>query len=581
MVFVRLKKYLRKYRSQYFYGFAALILTSLTGVAVPYLLKFPIDTLKSDGATRAFYMWIAMFLVACALNGVFRYYMRRILIGISRKIEYDFRNDYFSHLQKLTSSFYHRTRTGDIMARGTNDINAVRNVLGPGIMYSSYTIIYTTFAVIMMVQIDLKLTLLALAPFPVVAFGVQRLVKSMYRLSDKVQSIFSDVTTRAEENFSGIRVIKAYRQEKHQIERFSAINKDYLAQNIRLSKLRGAMFAGITFLAGLGFAIILYFGGRDVILNRFTLGGFVSFNTYLSTLIWPMISIGWVINIFQMASASLSRIERIMDEEPEIRNDDRTDFDIKEMDGSIEFDNVSFKYENSNQETLIDINLRIQPGMFVAVVGATGSGKSSLVNLLARLYDTQKGRILLGGHDIRRIPLSVLHANVGFVPQEDFLFSDTIASNIAFGDGIYDRSAMEQIAKSVHIANEIEHLEEGYDTLLGERGINLSGGQKQRVAIARAAFGHPKILILDDALSAVDTFTESRIMHSLKSQFAESTKIIVSHRVTTLTDADLIVVIDEGRIIESGIHSQLLSNDGKYADLYYKQLIQEELEQIE
>jgi len=582
MVLVELKPYLRRYRREYTWGILSLLLTIFSGVAVPWFLKYPIDILKRHGATPAFYRHIALFLAIALVSAVFRFFMRRILIGISRKIEYDLRNDLFGHLQRLSRSFYHRYRTGDIMARATNDINAVRNLLGPGIMYSLYTFFYTLFALTMMLKLDVRLTLLALLPFPVVAFGVNRVFRHLYRFSSRVQGIFSDLTARVEENFSGIRVIKAYGQEQHEINKFLALNRNYLRNNLRLASLRGGLFAGITLLAGLGLAIVLYFGGKDVMNGRLSLGEFVSFNTYLTTLIWPMIAIGWVLNLFQMGAASYDRLKHIFAEKPEICDSERTNFSITELRGDLEVERLSFRYSNDLDFALQDISFRVAEGMLVAVVGATGSGKSTLIHLLARLYDPQMGEIRIGGHDIRTVPLRVLRREVRLVPQEDFLFSETIRENIAFGeDGQISSEQIREIAEAVQIAAEVESFPRGYDTLLGERGINLSGGQKQRITIARAALGRPKILLMDDALSAVDTATEKAILTSLKRKFASTTRIIATHRITSLTDADLILVLDRGRLVEQGTHEALLHRGGIYADLYRKQLIEEELEQID
>ena len=582
MVLKKLKPYLLRYRREYFWGILALLLTIGFGVAVPWFLKYPIDILKEQGATRSFYLHILLFLGMAGITAVFRFFMRRILIGISRKIEYDLRNDFFAHLQKLSRSFYNRHRTGDIMARATNDINAVRNLLGPGIMYSLYTFFYTLFALVMMLKLDVKLTALALIPFPIVAIGVSRMFKRLYRFSSRVQGIFSDLTARAEENFSGIRVIKAYRQEDHEIDKFLRLNRNYMTNNLKLAMLRGGLFAGITLFAGLGLAVVLYFGGLDVIRGRLTLGEFVSFNTYLTTLIWPMIAIGWVINLFQMGSASYDRLERILSQVPEIRDTEATDFSITRLSGDVELRNVSFRYSEDSEDVLHNISFRIDEGMLVAVVGATGSGKSTLLQLLARLYDPTEGEIFLGGHEIRTIPLNVLRKSVRVVPQEDFLFSETIQENIAFGgEREFDQEEVRRIAEAMQLASEVEAFPQGYDTLLGERGINLSGGQKQRLAIARAVLSSPRILLMDDALSAVDPVTERAILQALREQFAGTTRIVVSHRITSLTDADLILVLDRGRLVELGRHEDLVALDGVYADLYRKQLIEEELERIE
>ena len=573
---------MRRYKRGYVWGILALLLTIFSSVAVPWFLKYPIDILKQHGATVSFYRHIGFFLAVALASAIFRFFMRRILIGISRKIEYDLRNDLFAHLQKLSRSFFHRYRTGDIMARATNDINAVRNLLGPGIMYSIYTFFYTLFALTMMLKLDVRLTLLALLPFPVVAFGVNRVFRHLYRFSSKVQGIFSDLTSRVEENFSGIRVVKAYRQEQHEIDKFLSLNRNYLRTNLRLASLRGGLFAGITLLAGFGLAIVLYFGGRDVIRGRLSLGEFVSFNTYLTTLIWPMIAIGWVINLFQMGAASYDRLKRIFAEEPEIRDTERTDFNLREIRGRIEVKHLCFRYTQNSDFSLEDISFTVEEGMLVAVVGATGAGKSTLIHLLARLYEPDAGEIYIGGHEIRTIPLRLLRREVRLVPQEHFLFSESIRENIAFGeDGRFEEEQIREIASTVHIASEIESFPKGYDTLLGERGINLSGGQKQRLTIARAALGHPRILLLDDALSAVDTATERAILTNLRRKFSGSTRIIVTHRITSLTDADLILVLDEGRLVEQGTHETLLRLGGVYANLYRKQLIEEELERLE
>lgn len=581
MVILKLKKYLRPYRREYIWGSIALLFTVISGVLVPWLLQYPIDILKTTGATRRFFMSIGLFLFAALVSGIFRYFMRKILIGISRKIEYDLRNDLFAHLQSLSLSFYHRFRTGDIMARATNDINAVRNLLGHGIMYALSTFFYTLFALTMMSRIDVKLTLLSLIPFPIVSFGVYRMMKYLYRISNRIQGIFSDITAKAQENFSGIRVVKAYNQERNQFRQFEKIAGNYLRQNIKLALLRGGTHAGITLITGLGLVLIIYFGGKDVMAERISLGEFVSFLAYLAQLTWPMIAIGWVINIFQMGSASLHRIYEYFDIQPEIRDTDETDNLIVDLDGTIELDHVYFKYNSEANFVLHDVSFSIGAGELVAIVGETGSGKSSLVNVITRLYQVQKGRIRIGGYPVEKIPLKLLREKIGAVPQEDFLFSETIAENIAFSDHYKEMEEIRVAADVAQIEDEIVEFTDQYDTLLGERGINVSGGQKQRLAIARAVLKKPKILILDDALSAVDTVTEKNILQNLKKNFPDTTKIIISHRVVSLRDADQILVFHDGKIVESGRHNELIRMNGKYAALFFKQLLQEELEKIE
>lgn len=579
---LQLKKYLLVYKSGYGWGVLALIGTSIFGSFVPWLIQYPIDILKTEEFEfKPFLLSIFLFLIAALFTGVCRYFMRQTLIGISRKVEYDFRNDLFKHLQNLSLSFYHQFRTGDIMARATNDMNAVRTLVGPGIMYSLNTVFYTIFAVSMMFQIDVKLSLLAIIPLPILSVAVNRTMKYLYRFSNRVQGIFSDLTSMTQENLSGIRVIKAYNQEQNQIARFNKISNDYLKNNLKLSLFRGGMYAGISLLIGLGMVIILYFGGRDVIFQRISLGQFVSFNTYLLTLAWPMIAVGWVINIFQMGSASLDRINEYFNIEPQIKDFEKTDVTIKQFNGDLELRHVYFKYNPDSDFVLRDINASINSGDLIAIVGTTGSGKTSLVNVITRLYDVQRGNILFGNHSIQKIPIKTLRKSIGLVPQEDFLFSETIAENIAFGKSKFLENEVKTVANQVEIAAEIEEFDNKYNTLLGERGINVSGGQKQRIAIARAILKQPKILVLDDALSAVDTITEQNILKNLKNDFPEMTKIIISHRVTTLKDADQIFVLHDGQIVESGKHAELIALDGQYADLYFKQLIREELERIE
>ncbi|MFQ5797264.1 MAG: ABC transporter ATP-binding protein [Bacteroidota bacterium] len=578
---LRLIPYLRRYRRILLYGFLAILGSNVFAVFAPLFIGQAIDsTLRSTSAVTLL-QYALLVVGTITVSGFFTFLTRQTIIVVSRHIEYDLRNDFLRHLQRLHLAYFQNTPTGDLMAHATNDVNAVRNVLGPGIMYSADTFVEFVIIISIMLIINTELTLLALIPFPFVSYSVYRLGKVVHHQFEKVQSHYSDLTTRVQENLSGIRVIKAYVRGAYEITRFRNLSWEYLRKNMSLAKVQALMWPLMFMLTGLSLIIVIWVGGLKVIEGTMTLGSVTQFVIYLGMLIWPMIAFGWVINIFQRGSASMGRVAKILDTEPEIRDTPTTDQSINNIQGKIEFRNVTFYHKNAPQPALKNINLKIERGTTVAIVGYTGSGKTTLVNLIPRLYDTTEGQVLIDDLDIRRIPLEVLRSNIGSVPQETFLFSDTIKENIAFGRE--DHEPMERIVQAAQIsqiANDIEDFPKKYDMMIGERGITLSGGQKQRTSIARALARQPRVLILDDALSAVDTYTEEEILKQLGTVMADRTSIIISHRISTVKDADLIVVLDNGQIVEQGNHDELVALEGIYADLYNKQLLEEELEQL-
>ncbi|MFQ5708069.1 MAG: ABC transporter ATP-binding protein [bacterium] len=558
-------------------GCLFVVITNVFALLVPWVLKQAVDSLKEAVNSTVLLKYAALLVGVTIVEGAFRFLMRHTMIGVSRKIEYDLRNDYLSHLQKLSLSFYNKIKTGDLMARATNDLEAVRQVVGPAIMYSLNTLMSMS-AFLIMLYINVQLTLIAIIPFPFLVLAVNRMAKKLHRAYKGIQAQYSNITSRVQENLSGIRVVKAYVQEQPEIESFKKLNKEYISKNLALAKIRGFLMASMTFLVGLGMLIILWIGGRLVILDRLTVGELVAFFAYLGMLTWPMMALGWVINLIQQGSASMGRINRILETEPDIRDDVMTDSGIRQLAGTIEFQSVSFSYNGVS--VLRNIDLKIEKGMTVAIVGPTGSGKSTLINLIPRLLEATEGRVLVDGVDIRHIPLHTLRSHIGYVPQDTFLFSDTIKENIAFGVESPSMQEIEEAAVIAQIRNDVLDLPDKFETMLGERGINLSGGQKQRTAIARAVIRKPRILILDDSLSAVDTYTEEEILKRLRAIMRERTSIIVSHRISTVKDADLIVVLEEGEIREQGTHEELLEKEGLYADIHQKQLLEEALENL-
>jgi ATP-binding cassette subfamily B protein len=593
--------YLKRYRRGLLLGGICVLFNNGIWILFPQVIRKAVNGLNG-GVTRDKLATYALMVIGVALaKGIFQFLTRWVVIGISRDIEFDLRNDLFAHLERLSYSYYQRNRTGDIMAKATNDLNAVRNLLGPAIMYSANTIVFTAGALAFMLAISPKLTLYAFLPLPAASIIIQYFGRRIHERFERIQAMFSDISARAQENFSGARVIRAYVQEEAEIAAFESANQEYIRRSLGLVRLMGMLWPTLELMLGIAAVIVLWLGGRQVIQGRMNVGDFVAFNTYMMQLTWPVIALGWVINIFQRGTASLIRINEIFLDKPEIA-DDPTLLSVNpepakalaaaaldarsgangnsdhELVGEIEFCNLNFGY--NGVPVLKDVNLRIPAGSSLAIVGPTGSGKTTLVSLIARIYDAEPGAVLIDGRPIREFPLETLRRNIGFVPQETFLFSLTIRENIALGR---DEASLEEIkaaAEAANIAQDIESFPESYTTTVGERGITLSGGQKQRTAIARAILRSPRILVLDDALSSVDTHTEDKILNHLREIMHGRTTIFISHRVSTVRNADRIAVLHQGRIVELGTHDELIALNGYYTDLYNKQLLEEELAEV-
>jgi ATP-binding cassette, subfamily B, multidrug efflux pump len=578
----RLLPYVNRYRRAFVIGMACVLATTTFQLLSPWVLKYAIDDLNAGVTRGKLASYAALLLGISLVRGVFLFLMRRIIIGASRDIEYDIRNDFFRRLEQLPLGYYHVHRTGDLMSRATNDLNAVRMMIGPAIMYSANTVLVFVVAILLMLTIDLRLTLIALIPLPFVSLSVRYFGSAIHKRFEAIQAQLSDVSAVVQEALSGVRVVRAYRQEAHELARFRASNEEYLRRNRVLIRLQGAFYPSMTLFLGLGALLVLWLGSRDVIRGHITLGEFVAFNGYLVMLSWPMIAFGWVTNILQRGFASWKRMLEVLDQAPSVNDAEVTPPGrIAALDGDIEIRNLTFQYPAGDRPVLDGISLRIEAGQTVAFVGGTGSGKSTLINLLPRLYDPPRGTVFIGGVDVREIPLDRLRSAIGFVPQEPFLFSETIGGNVAFGappDKPGLAEAIRQAASVARLDKDVEEFPRGYETTVGERGITLSGGQKQRTALARAVMIDPQILILDDALSAVDTYTEEEILSRLRAVMQQRTSLIVSHRISTVRDADQIFVLDNGRIAERGRHDTLVAHGGLYAALYRKQLLEEELQ---
>jgi ATP-binding cassette subfamily B protein len=623
----RLLRYVVRYRVKFLVGLAAVVASTSIALASPLVLGYAIDDLQR-GVTGAKLVIYGSILLGIGLfAGVFRFLMRWILMGASRDIEYDMRNDFFAHLETLPLSYFQAHRTGDLMSRATNDLGAVRMMIGPSVMYSANTILTLIVALTMMIAIDARLTLLSLIPLPFVSISVKYFGSAIHKRFERIQAQLAEVSAVTQEALAGVRVVRAYRQEAAEIQRFRLANAEYLARNRKLITLQGFFFPSMAFFLGLGTLLVVWLGSREVILGRITVGEFVAFTGYLARLSWPMIAFGWVTNMLQRGMAAWKRMLEVLDVEPAIR-DEATETGIaaasRGIQGAIDIRDLTFAY---GETTVLDrISLRIEPGQTAALVGLTGSGKTTLISLLARLHEPPRGTVFVDGVDVRDLPLAILRGAIGFVPQEPFLFSDTLADNIAFGLDAMDwreredsgaalsgpprgerprpraseerRPAPLESASAAHggllqpgprrdrilhaagvarIDKDVADFPQGYETMVGERGITLSGGQKQRTALARAIAIDPRILILDDALSAVDTYTEEEILSRLRGVMRERTSIIVSHRISTVRSADRIFVLDGGRIVERGTHDELVKHNGIYAELYRKQLLEEEL----
>ena len=568
--------YIKRYRWGYVAGTLCIFLTNGIQVLNPKVLGLASDALLKGVTRHKLLLYAGLLLAIATGKGIFQFLTRWIMIGISRDIEFDLRNDLFERLEGLSYSYYQRNRTGDIMARATNDLSAVRNLLGPAIMYSANTIVLMAGALGFMISISPRLTLYTFLPLPAASILIQYFGRRIHDRFERIQAMFSDISARAQENFSGARLVRAYVQEEAEIRAFETENKEYIRRSLKLVRLMGMLWPTLEFMLGCAVVMVLWLGGREVLSGRITVGQFVSFNAYMVQLTWPIIALGYVINLFQRGTASLGRLNEILVAQPEIKDAPRvTD---REINGEIEFRRLNFSYDG--KPVLHDVNLRIPAGSSLAIVGPTGSGKTTLVDLIPRIYDAEPGTVLIDGHPIREYPIALLRRNIGFVPQETFLFSDRIRENIALGVDSATDAEIRQSAAAANIATDIEGFSEGYETMVGERGITLSGGQKQRTAIARALIRNPRILILDDALSSVDTQTEDKILNHLRDVMQGRTTIFISHRVSTVRNADRIAVLHGGRIVELGTHDELLALNGYYSDLYNKQLLEEELAEV-
>ena len=572
----RLIKYLARYRRAFISGFACVVLATAISTGGPWVLKYAVDDL-SQGLTFDKVRWYgALLLLLAAVGGVFRFLMRRIIVGVSRDFEYDLRNDFFAALQRLHLSYFQHHRTGDLMSRATNDLSAVRMMMGPAVMYTASTVLTFVVGIVLMISIDPWLTLVALVPLPFVTVVVKYFGTAIHNRFEKIQEQLSDISALAQESLAGVRVVRAYGQEAFEIARFRAANEEYVHRNRALIRLQGFYFPSMGLLMGIGALLVLWLGSRRVVAGQMTIGELVAFNAYLTMLGWPMIAFGWVSNLLQRGTASWKRLFEVIDVQPLV-SDAEANHAIQSIDGEVEFRNLTFAFGDA--VVLRGVSFSVPKGTTTAIVGATGSGKSTLLSLLPRLHDAPPGTVFIDGVDVRRIPLHVLRGAIGFVNQEPFLFSTTLAENIAFGARAHqgDRDRVAAAASIARLDKDLVQFPQGYETTVGERGITLSGGQKQRVAIARALVIDPKLLVLDDALSAVDTHTEEEILERLSNVMAQRTSIIVSHRVSTIRGASQIVVLHEGRVAERGTHDELIRHDGFYADLYRKQLLEEEL----
>lgn len=573
--------YLRPHRRKLILGTLCIMASVLMSMTGPLLLGWSIDAIRRGAPQSELLRYAGLLLFFTVITGIFSYIQRMILVKMSREVEFDMRNDFFAHLEKQPPAFFVEHPTGDLMARATNDLGAVRMLCGPAIMYAVNTVVTAIFAMVFIVRINFSLSMLALFTMPLVAISTKFFGGRIHELFSGVQEKYASVTTKVQESLSGVRVVRAYAREAREEAEFRRVTQEHFEASRRLVSWSAAFSPLLQSLIGLGFAAVLWYGGLLVIRYQITIGQFVSFQLFLGRLVWPMIAIGFLVNMAQRGTASMIRLRKVLDVQPAIR-DEGPLTDVREIHGTVQARNLTFAYRPGLEPVLSNVDLQVQAGQTVAVVGRTGSGKSTLLALIPRLLDPPEGSLFLDGVDVRRMPLARLRSVISMVPQETFLFSDTIRANVSLGRPRATEEEVREAARMAGLEPDLAAFPNGLDTIVGERGLTLSGGQKQRVALARALLRDSRILLLDDCLSAVDTHTEEEILRNLRTLFKGKgrTVFLVSHRVSTVKDADVIIVLEHGRIAERGTHSQLIASGGLYADLYQRQLLEEELEAV-